>query len=989
MPDRSPDGATPPVLTVVPWPQSHTANWLVLFLLAAIVPAVAARDWGMSTPAMAMGVAVACFTTRPPRAALSLAAVFWILGAIVAGLVLGDPWLAATSSLAAVAGSLLAASLIRAAGVVWMASPLDLVVLGSVVALVGALLASAHVVVGWVPADAWIGQWLALSAGMALAAPGLMVDRPLQWAHQRSRYVEAALLVALSLALAALAFTSVGGQIVGSAAAQYFLLPVLLWIAVRFGLRLTAAVAALEAVILVSTGASGMGALLQDTTLPWVGRFLTAAALIAANLLVYAVAVLEEARRTDQAALRESQDLVASLLSNSDALVAVTEYPSRRSPGRIRLASPTLLKVLGKSRDEVVGRTWVDVLGEPLGRDFLVQDAEIRRGGRARVFSTRMGESGRRRHFMTTKFPLTLRDAAGRGVGMVAVDVTDYGRRERMLRLTFNDSPVPMALLTASHREFGPIAEANAALAGLLQVEQSDLPGRDLRDFFHPAERDIAWPHEVSISEQRHVPRECRIVTSDGDVRWVAVTARSLAAPDNPDEIRSTLVVLQDVTARRHAEQTLTHQARHDALTGLPNRYALPERLQSALQRLWRSPSFVAVLFCDLDGFKAINDTMGHAAGDKVLVSVADRLRAAVRPQDTVARHGGDEFVVIAEDLNGMGEARDVAQRLRDALRAPIRVGGREVRISASVGVSVTTDPETDADELLRRADLAMYRAKDKGRNRVEAFEETMHNDPVAAMEIREKLQVAMGNGSVTVQYQPIVDVRRRVVTGAEALIRFPQEQVLTPAEFIAVAERTGLIVPLGDMVLDLALDEAVAWQQQGLDLRVHVNVSPQQLATSRYAEGLFERVMKRGLRPSALCLEITESAVLDAEGPALQTLRRLRTFGIQVGIDDFGTGYSSLTGVKNIDADYLKIDRSFVAGVTSSVEDRVIVATVVSMAHQLHRSIVAEGVESPEQLATLAELGCDEVQGFLFSTAVPAADFPALVTTIAAGSRR
>jgi predicted signal transduction protein with EAL and GGDEF domain len=358
-----------------------------------------------------------------------------------------------------------------------------------------------------------------------------------------------------------------------------------------------------------------------------------------------------------------------------------------------------------------------------------------------------------------------------------------------------------------------------------------------------------------------------------------------------------------------------------------------------------------------------------------MLISVSERLRAVMRPQDTVARLGGDEFVLICTDLPSPGQARIIGERIREAMRQPFRIDDRDYGVTVSVGIATTTEPETRAEDLLRRADLAMYRAKDNGRNRVEYYAEELEAKAVAHVEATETLRRAIAENQILVHYQPIVDMAEGRIVGVEALARIQADDgsLVHPATFIGVAETSGLVTPMGERVLEIALDQLQAWSDLGIDVQLNVNVSPRQLARASFAPMVFERLMARGIAPRSLCLEITEGAVVDATGPTLITLRRLRTYGVHVGIDDFGTGFSSLTTLKYLPADVLKVDRSFVEGLGEDANDSAIVSAVIQVAHDLGCVVVAEGVESELQARELRDMGCDQMQGYRFGRPVPA----------------
>jgi diguanylate cyclase (GGDEF)-like protein len=443
--------------------------------------------------------------------------------------------------------------------------------------------------------------------------------------------------------------------------------------------------------------------------------------------------------------------------------------------------------------------------------------------------------------------------------------------------------------------------------------------------------------------------------------------------------------LVEALQRRRRYSQALemAHQALHDALTGLPNRVLVGERLEQALARSTRSGADVAVLFIDLDRFKLINDSRGHAAGDELLVTVAERLRRVVRAEDVVARFGGDEFVVVVEDRAAAFEASVMAERILAELRQPVIVDGQEVFLSASVGIA-TSDGTGSPNSLLRDADAAMYRAKEKGRDRAEFFDATMRTEATEHLEIQSALHRAIERDELRVYYQPVIDLVSGAVAGVEALVRWqhPQLGLVPPASFIPLAEDTGLIVPIGAWVLDTATDQLARWRQQswGRALTVSVNISARQLRQPELIPALMASLLASGLDPGALCLELTETTFMEDAGSHRETLTGIRELGLGLAIDDFGTGYSSLTYLKRFPVSVLKIDQAFVRGLGEDAADTAIVKSVIDLAHALGLVVVAEGVETVDQLAHLRELGCDLGQGYLFARPQPAEDIEALL---------
>ena len=424
------------------------------------------------------------------------------------------------------------------------------------------------------------------------------------------------------------------------------------------------------------------------------------------------------------------------------------------------------------------------------------------------------------------------------------------------------------------------------------------------------------------------------------------------------------------VASRTDFEERLVHQTLHDDLTGLPNRSLLQDRLGHALAKTARSGRFVGVLFVDLDRFKVVNDALGHDAGDKVLVDVADRLSQTMRRGDTVARLGGDEFVVLCENLLNPEQAEAIAERLMKALKLPFRTESGAIVLSASVGVAIGSDVKSDAVGLLRDADAAMYKAKEAGRARFVVFTQALRDLATERLELESDLRQAEARGELRLVFQPIVDLKTEQVRSVEALMRWEHRTrgAIPPAAFIPVAEEAGIIDDLGDFALREACFEAVRWRDAGHPLPVAVNVSARQL-TARDLPGRVRATLEgSGLEPELLKLEVTEGAIVNHAGAVMRVLRDLKELGVSLSIDDFGTGYSSLSYLGQLPVDELKIDQAFVADVATRDADRAVVAAIVDMAKAHGLAVVAEGVEQPAQAEALKSIGCQLAQGYLFA---------------------
>jgi diguanylate cyclase (GGDEF)-like protein len=432
-----------------------------------------------------------------------------------------------------------------------------------------------------------------------------------------------------------------------------------------------------------------------------------------------------------------------------------------------------------------------------------------------------------------------------------------------------------------------------------------------------------------------------------------------------------------------HAAERIRHLAHHDDLTGLPNRLLFNYQLHKALARAERSGSSAAVLFLDLDRFKIINDTLGHDAGDTVLRQIANHLRACVRGTDTLARVGGDEFTLLIEQSAGTQDLGAIAQKLLTAMSSPLTVNGSVYQLSGSIGIAMYPKDGADGAALLKNADIAMYRAKSSGRNNYQFYSTEINEHSVERLTLENELRQAVVRREFEVHYQPKIDIPTGRIAGAEALVRWrhPQRGLLLPVDFIGVAEDVGLIGAIGGFVLDTVCADIVRWRSDGLPpTRVAMNLSAQQFADSRLLDNLNRILQQTGCDPRLLEFEITESVVMTNPGKALQLLEQIKDYGITLAIDDFGTGHSSLAYLKRFPVDSVKIDYTFVRDIAIDPNDVAIIKAIIALGHSLELTVVAEGVESPTQLEMLRRFQCDEFQGFLFSRAVPTAEFENLL---------
>jgi diguanylate cyclase (GGDEF)-like protein/PAS domain S-box-containing protein len=472
---------------------------------------------------------------------------------------------------------------------------------------------------------------------------------------------------------------------------------------------------------------------------------------------------------------------------------------------------------------------------------------------------------------------------------------------------------------------------------------------------------------------------EVRRKKKNGDIFWASLSLSQLC--DMEDRSIGLIAYLTDITERKQAEERIHHLAYYDALTNLPNRSLLTKLVDQAMTVAQRSKAHGCVMFIDLNRFKLINDTLGRSVGDALLREISQRFRLALRDQDVVARLSGDEFAVGLFDIHQHYEASMVANKLLAAVNEPFLIDGHDLRVSASIGISVYPQDGNDAETLLRLADIAMYRAKQNSSTdgeHIAFYSQDMNKGMQERMRIESGLRQALGNGQLLLHYQPKFEISSGKIIGAEALVRWkhPERGLVPPAEFIPLAEATGLVVQVGEWVLEAACAQAQAWKEKGLPpVRLAVNVSAREF-TSALPGRVMETLQRYGLEPSWLELEITESTLMHNIERVIGIMDRLTAAGITLSLDDFGTGYSSLSYLKRFPIDTLKIDRSFTTGIPVDTNDCAIASTIISIAQQLKHKVIAEGVETAEQLAFLKDSGCDEVQGYLFSRPLPAEAF-------------
>jgi diguanylate cyclase (GGDEF)-like protein len=508
--------------------------------------------------------------------------------------------------------------------------------------------------------------------------------------------------------------------------------------------------------------------------------------------------------------------------------------------------------------------------------------------------------------------------------------------------------------------------------------------GKDVRELFgedHGA-RSRALDRKV-FRTGKALPSYEEEITDRSGAAHVFLTTKSPLRDHASNSVIGVLTSSLDITEHKRAEDHMLHMAQHDALTGLANRTLLSELLRREFVLARRGDRSFALHRIDLDAFKNVNDALGHGIGDRFLKGVAERLQSLIKEDDAVARLGGDEFVVLQTNA-AHEEAEQFARRLLAEMGQPFTFADERVEVTASIGVAVHPNDGIDEQELLKNADLAMYRAKDEGGNQFRFFAADMHSRAREALVLDSRLREAVALGQFVLHYQPQIDLRTRRIIGAEALVRWqmPERGLVGPGEFLPRAEKTGLILPINEWVLREACREAATWQKRGLPpLRISVNLSSVQFQKQSVPLLVARVLADTGLDPRRLDLELTESMLLEETESVVNDLRQLRELGVGISIDDFGTRYSSLTYVKHFPIDRLKIDQSFVRDLGSNPHDAAIVRAIVSLGHSLEFGVIAEGVESAEQVALLQAEGCDEVQGYFFGKPMPAEDFVAQAT--------
>jgi diguanylate cyclase (GGDEF)-like protein/PAS domain S-box-containing protein len=661
--------------------------------------------------------------------------------------------------------------------------------------------------------------------------------------------------------------------------------------------------------------------------------------------------------------------------------------------GTLRYANPAFERMLGYDTEEVVGKMNVleYVHSDDLPHVLEETEKAVSAGGVAtNKVEYRFRHKDGSWQWVESAGTYLLDDPHVKGVVVQTRNITERKRTEGALReaeerfrRSFDDAAIGMALVAPD----GQFLRTNRSLCEILGYVEEELLEKTFQDITYPddLDADLDQVRRMLVGKIRTYQMEKRYFHKDGQVVWVLLSVSMVH--DEEGEPLYFVSQIQDISERKVLEERLEHRAFHDSLTDLPNRQLFMDRLGQALRRTMRRHKRVAVLFMDIDKFKGVNDSLGHEVGDLLLTVVAQRLGHCLRPEDTLARFGGDEFVVLIEAVDDPEQAVEVAKRITEEFRKPFNIEGRDLYVAASIGISLGNARTHDSDGLLRDADTAMYRAKDETEGYT-LFDPSMHALVFRRLELENDLRRAIEQEEFVLRYQPIVRLDDVGGVGRlEALVRWdhPERGLLDPDEFIPIAEESGLVVPMGEQVLEHACRWVVEWHRQfprRTPLVLSVNLSARQLSRPDLAETVARVLRETGMEGGCLNLDVTEVVYVSTLERHTAVLDRLKGMGVEISIDDFGTIYSSLSYLKRLTADTIKIDKSFVKGLGEVVEDTAVVQMIIWLAHTLGMEVIAEWVESEEQARLLKELGCDMAQGYYFAKPLPPEEIPTLLSS-------
>ena len=689
--------------------------------------------------------------------------------------------------------------------------------------------------------------------------------------------------------------------------------------------------------------------------------------------LAQAFDTMAETVQTRERELREKQHLLDGMVSNAPSLIQVKDVQ-----GRYLMVNSRWEEFFGKDRFSVLGKTAEDIMEPGTAKEINANDEQVRRTRIPHQFEEDLQGARSKRHFYSIKFPLMDEHGQVYAICGISQDITERKAAEERLRLTQKvvDETIEGIMITDADNA---ILEINPAFSMITGYARDEVIGHNpsmmssgrhdrlfYKELWNELNRTGQWAGEIWDRRK------------NGEVypKWLSIAA----VFDQDGEVSNYVGVFSDITKVKETERQLEQLAHYDALTSLPNRILFQDRLRRALARHRRHSHRGALMFLDLDRFKQVNDTLGHEKGDELLVETTARLLDCVREDDTVARLGGDEFTVILNDLVDENLAREVAERIIKRLEEPFDLSGHETFISASIGIVFFPGDGDTIEQLTRNADMAMYEAKNQGRATFRFFNEGMNARIVERMTLEAGLRAAQLDEQLKLFFQPKFDIKTRRVVSVEALVRWnhPERGLLTPDSFIPLAEETGLILDIGRWVIFEACRQVKKWRDDlGHTLPVAVNLSARQFGDAALIDDIAQALEQYGLDPGLLTVEITESMLMEDIDRAVGMVKRMKRLGLDIAIDDFGTGYSSLSQLRRLPFDELKVDRTFVKDLPASVEDMEIITAVISMAKSLNLKVVAEGVETFEQLDFLSEQGCDLAQGYLIGKPVEGSVLP------------
>jgi diguanylate cyclase (GGDEF)-like protein/PAS domain S-box-containing protein len=671
-------------------------------------------------------------------------------------------------------------------------------------------------------------------------------------------------------------------------------------------------------------------------------------------------------RRDAELAARKRENMMRMLADNLPVQIAYYEEGTLRC----LFANKAYARANGWDEESILGRTVAEVIGQEANR--LIEPWVKRVMAKEAVSYERpfIMPSGEERVIEVNLLPHLAEDGRLVAAFVLISDITRHRLAERAIR----ETEERLSKFSEATREGivfhdkGVVTDCNEAMSRISGYSHEELVGTQIIQYNAPEYREIV-ANNIATGMER--PYEGVILHKDGHRIPVELVGKDM--PHRGQHYRMTAV--RDISDRKDAEARIQFLAHHDTLTGLPNRVMLMDRLDVMLASARRRATPIGILFIDLDNFKTVNDSLGHAAGDQLLKIVAARIQASLREVDVVSRLGGDEFLVALPDIEGERGAAQVAEKLLAAVSEPVSLDAHTLSVSPSIGIAVFPRDGISADTLIKNADAAMYLAKERGRSNYQFFNEKLSEAAFQALTLETGLREAIRDAGFVLHYQPAVRVRDQALTGVEALIRWPRHDgtLAGPDEFIPVAEQRGLIIPIGMWVLNEACRQNKAWQDAGLPkVPVGINLSALQFRQKSLVSEVARVLAESGLEPKYLEIELTESMLMDDSGAMTHTLEGLKALGVKLAIDDFGTGHSSLVHLKRFPLDKLKIDRGFVRDIPGDPDDVAITSAIIDLARNMGITVLAEGVEKPEQLAFLLERGCDEMQGFLICPALP-----------------